>query len=1273
MSYNSKNFLNSETYQAYADLYKQNLSLFPFEKKSPYVKLKQIATNQPTKGSEFYNFGPVAIGSDFLQDTTYYSNGIAYMFVNYVCGDPISNIKNKNLFFEDFKVPLNYYTNGELFGIKKRFDSIKTQIPLKEDSGWSFFEDFDTKRKISSTDDIEKILENIFYNTYFNFFNVSGFFKSGIKIQGSLPYTKKGKVETQNLASGVQADKYTPGKGEAPNFLDVSANAYQKNKNKVLIKASAVRTSYTSNNFASKQVYFNDTKEDFLSGFVITSIVEGSNFVESTKQVKNGKDPSFFFSSLSDKTTLDIIQNFVYSTKEYFNLVQAILKDAIISYEFFKRFATEEDIFNTAPGLGNVEQKKLINEVKVLYKDQELISSLALYIKELIINLLNIVGDEDTVKNACNLFIDYLQETQPQITQLYVREELLNVLFKTNLDVLRLYSLGEPKTKNYPYASVDQNIQTISFEDKVVHSNDLIMQDILVYRTLEKPLSFDDILQESNLYKTIKLATKNNNIVQSSASIIDDIENNKKYYYCFLSQREYDIYTEIFPNLKLKNSRKVKHLSSPTKILELEMISTDNSTYLDYNFFVPEIKEFSEKTKNFLSKFKILPSAGQKIYDQKTKNFFFDKENLIKLWTKTEKPINSNDLSTGSTIKLRLSSPKTNRKLDINIRYFLNDQINFGDQFKEIKDEDIKNISNSRKYYQVFSALQPEIKNSLKESKNNNLLDITADKKIQYKLDSSTDIPKFYFLIDNLFSQTEVIDPNNPPIQDYLKSTSGLINIYFSKNDKKNLIGFKDVSFIGGNKDISDLSKIKLDKIPANLENVTNLSLNKILIEQSIIDLYKFNYNKQNILDTEFKKPKILSVTTEKKTVNEGEKITFIIKTENISDNTKLDWELQYYTNPANSSDFVLSKSTTAIFNNIAYVEIEAKKDILVEGLELFWMKVSKSFGYGLDSIEQYSDNITIVDTTPTFKIGLFWLGSGLGQGIIDEGGKIQFNVNTTNFPDGKLNWTITGPGTVTQNFIEPVQGEVQIINGFGSVALTTVNNAAKQGDKTFNFVLLAPTGNVLKSFTIKDNTVVQTQTSTNPNVTGTAQQQLPASNQAQAGGAASGGAAFASGPGAGLPAGVGTPASQPKPTPVPSPTPQPTPTIPKCGFIPEYSNGIIDSKQNDKTYLTYKKGIFNTKLPTGTAKLAQGQVVVLGKLSGGNVYGSSPYTSDSDWGMAAVHAGLINPGETAIIQFSQQGELPGGYISSYKFGVTTKSYDKLWCGFKISLVTLVN
>lgn len=60
------------------------------------------------------------------------------------------------------------------------------------------------------------------------------------------------------------------------------------------------------------------------------------------------------------------------------------------------------------------------------------------------------------------------------------------------------------------------------------------------------------------------------------------------------------------------------------------------------------------------------------------------------------------------------------------------------------------------------------------------------------------------------------------------------------------------------------------------------------------------------------------------------------------------------------------------------------------------------------------------------------------------------------------------------------------------------------------------------------------------------------------------------------------------------------------------------------------------------------------------NVWGSGPYTSDSDVARAAVHAGLIQRGETALIK-KVIGPMLTNYVGSTANGVTTSSYSPQW------------
>lgn len=75
--------------------------------------------------------------------------------------------------------------------------------------------------------------------------------------------------------------------------------------------------------------------------------------------------------------------------------------------------------------------------------------------------------------------------------------------------------------------------------------------------------------------------------------------------------------------------------------------------------------------------------------------------------------------------------------------------------------------------------------------------------------------------------------------------------------------------------------------------------------------------------------------------------------------------------------------------------------------------------------------------------------------------------------------------------------------------------------------------------------------------------------------------------------------------------------------------------------------------------------VTVTGATSGGVVYGTSIYTSDSDVSMAAVHYGLIVPGQTATITKKFLGP-SSGYVGSTQNGVTSVSYSAEWCAMSL-------
>jgi hypothetical protein len=63
----------------------------------------------------------------------------------------------------------------------------------------------------------------------------------------------------------------------------------------------------------------------------------------------------------------------------------------------------------------------------------------------------------------------------------------------------------------------------------------------------------------------------------------------------------------------------------------------------------------------------------------------------------------------------------------------------------------------------------------------------------------------------------------------------------------------------------------------------------------------------------------------------------------------------------------------------------------------------------------------------------------------------------------------------------------------------------------------------------------------------------------------------------------------------------------------------------------------------------------VMGALEG-QVWGTDVYTRDSALGVAAVHAGLVKPGQSAVLRVSVVPALES-YVGSTRNGVTTSDY----------------
>lgn len=112
------------------------------------------------------------------------------------------------------------------------------------------------------------------------------------------------------------------------------------------------------------------------------------------------------------------------------------------------------------------------------------------------------------------------------------------------------------------------------------------------------------------------------------------------------------------------------------------------------------------------------------------------------------------------------------------------------------------------------------------------------------------------------------------------------------------------------------------------------------------------------------------------------------------------------------------------------------------------------------------------------------------------------------------------------------------------------------------------------------------------------------------------------------------------------------------------YSEPIVGNCNNYLTpYQTnnpYNDGVPNTIVATVIGKGNNG-----GTVWGNNVVG---YTDDSDFRVAAVHAGLVADGQTKQIRFRNLG-VKNSFIGTYENGVRSRDWSGNWCAIRLEAV----
>lgn len=193
--------------------------------------------------------------------------------------------------------------------------------------------------------------------------------------------------------------------------------------------------------------------------------------------------------------------------------------------------------------------------------------------------------------------------------------------------------LVEESEEDY-YKELPDNLRN---GEKVKFRNDDLIEEFQIYRATIKPKKITDFANVGQRFTSKKR--------NPAFSMIDNVEPNKKYYYMF---RSVDVHG---------------HMSNPSSIYEVEIIDDGGFSYLEIGI-VDFLKDFNRKTSKDVKKYvQIEPNFFQTEIDF-SNNTPTQKITDVrpKVGTQTESIFDKN-------YKLRITSKKTGKKLDINFKY----------------------------------------------------------------------------------------------------------------------------------------------------------------------------------------------------------------------------------------------------------------------------------------------------------------------------------------------------------------------------------------------------------------------------------------------------------------------------------------------------------------------------------------------------------------------------------------------------------------------------
>lgn len=198
--------------------------------------------------------------------------------------------------------------------------------------------------------------------------------------------------------------------------------------------------------------------------------------------------------------------------------------------------------------------------------------------------------------------------------------------------------------------------------------------------------------------------------------------------------------------------------------------------------------------------------------------------------------------------------------------------------------------------------------------------------------------------------------------------------------------------------------------------------------------------------------PPTYSITESAITVNEGQTVSFAVTTTNVGSGTTLYYSIIGNTSNADFLDGSLSGSFVITNGSGSFSKTLATDSLYDEFTEGF--KVNVSTGSTTGSIVGTSNTIFVTNLgAPSYTIGV-------STTTVNEGGSVNFTLNTVNVGDGTTLYYSTGGSMEAADFSNnSLTGSFSIVGtgattGIATVTRTIANDILTEGNESFTFVV---------------------------------------------------------------------------------------------------------------------------------------------------------------------------------------------------------------------------